>query len=176
MQKITIVNFGPIKTVQNLPIHNIILLIGQQASGKSTISKLIYFFKSLKEDVFQCLEEHQYVDKLQKMDIEQTQLKVFPKLKSRFYTFFGSTKHDNFSLTYEYKENLKVTITPDENGSIQVDFSDNWYQKEFYDLIKNWNRFLHEAIKLSKIPKTILNGIDDLVKKRRKKELGMRNK
>jgi predicted ATPase len=43
MQKITIRSFGPIKDVE-LPISDIIVLNGAQASGKSTISKSIYFF------------------------------------------------------------------------------------------------------------------------------------
>ena len=46
MQKIIIKNFGPVKDAE-IEIKKVLVLIGEQASGKSTIAKLIYFFKSL---------------------------------------------------------------------------------------------------------------------------------
>jgi len=42
--KIIIKNFGPLKQVE-LDLKEVIVLIGPQASGKSTIAKLIHFFK-----------------------------------------------------------------------------------------------------------------------------------
>ena len=51
MQKIIIKNFGPIEYAE-IEIAKIVVLIGGQASGKSTIGKLIYFFRSLKEDFY----------------------------------------------------------------------------------------------------------------------------
>ena len=51
MQKIIIKNFGAIEYAE-VEIKKVLVLIGEQASGKSTIAKLIYFFKSLKEDLF----------------------------------------------------------------------------------------------------------------------------
>ncbi|MFT5917509.1 MAG: putative ATPase, partial [Bacteroidia bacterium] len=51
MQKIVIKNFGAIKEAE-IKINKVLVLIGEQASGKSTIAKLIYFFKSLKRDFF----------------------------------------------------------------------------------------------------------------------------
>ena len=49
MQKLYIKNFRQI-TEAEIEIRDIMFLIGEQASGKSTIAKLIYFFKSLKQD------------------------------------------------------------------------------------------------------------------------------
>jgi predicted ATPase len=46
MPRIKIQNFGPLKNV-DLEIKDLLLFIGPQASGKSTIAKLIYFFKSI---------------------------------------------------------------------------------------------------------------------------------
>ena len=43
MQRIEIQNFGPIKEA-SIEIPKFLLLIGEQASGKSTVAKLIYFF------------------------------------------------------------------------------------------------------------------------------------
>ena len=50
MQKIEIKNFGPIKELK-LEIKDFMLFIGPQASGKSTIAKTIFFFKSLSDDL-----------------------------------------------------------------------------------------------------------------------------
>ncbi len=47
MQKIIIKNFGAIEYAE-IEIKKVLVLIGEQASGKSTIAKLIYFFKSLR--------------------------------------------------------------------------------------------------------------------------------
>jgi predicted ATP-dependent endonuclease of OLD family len=46
MQKLIVHNFRQISHAE-IEIKEILFLIGEQASGKSTIAKLIYFFKSL---------------------------------------------------------------------------------------------------------------------------------
>ncbi|MEA5551596.1 AAA family ATPase [Anabaena cylindrica UHCC 0172] len=50
MQRIYIENFGPVKKFE-ADVTDVMLLIGPQASGKSTISKIIFIFKSLKEQI-----------------------------------------------------------------------------------------------------------------------------
>ena len=50
MQKIIINNFGAVKNAE-IDIKKVLILIGEQASGKSTIAKLIYFFRSLRDDL-----------------------------------------------------------------------------------------------------------------------------
>src|SRR5208282_2850826 len=49
MQKIIVENFGPIKHAE-IELRDFVVLIGEQASGKSTLAKLVYFFNSLSED------------------------------------------------------------------------------------------------------------------------------
>ena len=50
MQKIIVRNFGSIKEAE-VELGKFNLFIGEPASGKSTLAKLIYFFKSLKEEL-----------------------------------------------------------------------------------------------------------------------------
>ena len=45
MQRIEVKNFGPLKDV-SIDVTNIVVLIGESASGKSTLAKLVYFFKT----------------------------------------------------------------------------------------------------------------------------------
>lgn len=48
MQKIKVRNIGPLKHI-DLEIKDFVLFIGENASGKSTLLKLIYFFNKLSE-------------------------------------------------------------------------------------------------------------------------------
>ena len=50
MQKISVKQFMAIKEAE-VEFDKALVLIGEQASGKSTLSKLIYFFKSLPQDL-----------------------------------------------------------------------------------------------------------------------------
>ena len=52
MHQLIINQLGPIRHCE-LDIRNTTILTGYQASGKSTIAKAVYFFRSLKEDLLQ---------------------------------------------------------------------------------------------------------------------------
>jgi predicted ATPase len=56
MQKVIIKDFGPIKDV-SLEIKDLMVFVGPQASGKSTIAKVIFFFKSLRDDLIKYLSD-----------------------------------------------------------------------------------------------------------------------
>ena len=64
MQHITIKNFGPLVEV-DIDLPDVILLIGAQASGKSTLAKLVHFFRSLPQNYVNVLnnEEIEFVKK-----------------------------------------------------------------------------------------------------------------
>jgi predicted ATPase len=81
MQKIIIKNFAAIEYAE-IEIKKVLVLIGEQASGKSTIAKLIYFFKTLKEDIFSQI----YRDKQKKyLDIDSD---LISPINEKFYNFF----------------------------------------------------------------------------------------
>ncbi len=46
MQRIIVKNFGPLKDI-DLEIKDYMIFLGPQASGKSTLAKLIYFFREI---------------------------------------------------------------------------------------------------------------------------------
>lgn len=56
MQRIVMSQFGPVEHFE-ADIHDVMLFIGPQASGKSAISKAIYFFKSIKNELMQFIYE-----------------------------------------------------------------------------------------------------------------------
>ena len=52
MQKISISNLGPVKRCE-LEINDFTVFTGPQASGKSTIAKSIFFYKNIKNILFE---------------------------------------------------------------------------------------------------------------------------
>lgn len=98
MQKIIIKNFGPIKQAE-IPIRDTLIFIGSQASGKSTIAKLIYFFRSLKDQTPVLLP----INKSIRFSDDD-----FIK---RFITFFKEfITNDSFKITYCYTEKDKIIL------------------------------------------------------------------
>lgn len=84
-----------------IDVKDILLFIGPQASGKSTISKTIYFFKSLKDDLIRYL-----IDLIEKNDFEKPLGTFSKKIRAKFLNFFwGPTHHfGNMNLKYQYIE------------------------------------------------------------------------
>ncbi|MFM2060394.1 MAG: hypothetical protein RLZZ507_64 [Cyanobacteriota bacterium] len=99
MQRISIENFGPVKKFE-ADVTDVMLLIGPQASGKSTISKSIFLFKSIKDEIF---------DNIYANDLENSSL-LFIYLHSKILTYFG-IKPDIFSLTYQYSKEKHIKIS-----------------------------------------------------------------
>ena len=120
MQKIIIENFGAIKYAE-IEVKKILVLIGEQASGKSTIAKLIYFFKSLRDDLFS-----QIYQDTQKDYFDNTSDLIFP-IREKFYDFFGSTLHlPNFEIKFYYSvENdkyLKLNLNTQKRLHADIQF------------------------------------------------------
>jgi predicted ATP-dependent endonuclease of OLD family len=147
MQKIIIKNFGAIAYAE-IEIKKVLVLIGEQASGKSTIAKLIYFFKSLKDDVFKKI----YLDK--KITNFSEADDIHSPLRSKFYNFFGQIyRYSEFEITYYYdfEEHkylkISVDIDPIQNQKIKIEFSENFFSNEFKSYINRIKSPLHDDLK-----------------------------
>ena len=126
MQKLSIKNFGPISEL-NINISNIMIFIGPQASGKSTVSKSIYLFKSLKDD----LVKH-VIEAVEKEDIKFSSQKATTEFKkmirTKFVSFWGTTKHlTQFKIQYFYGGNKDIILQL-KDGYVQAFFS-----RKFHD-------------------------------------------
>lgn len=111
-QRIIIKNFGPIKDV-DLEIDDFMVFIGPQASGKSTIAKLIYFFKSvrditLKQILKQVSIYQKNIEKGVEWDFSTVELltKDIPGLEE----FIDGFDAQNFQLKFVYAEGNSVSI------------------------------------------------------------------
>ncbi|WP_353164190.1 AAA family ATPase [Empedobacter brevis] len=122
MEKIYIKGFGGIKN-SSFEINKINILIGKSASGKSVSIKLIYFFKNIFREFFDCAENEANKHELNK------------KLLSIFEDFFPSEswKDSIFEIKYFYNSEdfaciHKATI----KSKINITYSSNVI-KQFYN-------------------------------------------
>lgn len=113
MQKIRIENNGPIKEFE-MVVNKFNLLIGEQATGKSTIAKSIYFFRIIKTSIIDYLTQicnmNTYKDK------EQNGKKFYKEikggLKDIFVKLFGHSWELNpeLKMHYEYAEDIWIRV------------------------------------------------------------------
>lgn len=137
MQKITIRNFGPIKDAE-IEITPLLVLIGEQATGKSTIAKLIYFFKSL-SSVF--LGRYYSSPDIQ-IDLLND---VIITTRDKFFDFFGSTYPMNdFEIIYQYDINRIITLSLTAKKRLDVHLSDNFFEKRLRKKLMNTKKALFE--------------------------------
>lgn len=120
MQTIEIKNFGPVKNAK-IDIKRLLVLIGEQASGKSTIAKLIYFFKSLSDDFFTEFYQSERENMNMTMDL------IIP-IREKFYDFFGSTFHlSDFEVTFYYSEDKWLKLSLNQYKKLYPEFSTKFF-------------------------------------------------
>ncbi|MCO6492421.1 MAG: ATP-binding protein [Phaeodactylibacter sp.] len=138
MKKLIIRDFGPIKDV-NINLKEFTVFIGPQASGKSTISKSIYFFKSLRVDLLEYL-----IESIEKKKSISKPIGVFGRiLRKKFLEFWGPTFHlQRIFLEYHYQNGyyIRITLEP-KNRFIDPFFSES-FRKEFFEVINDCNYFI----------------------------------
>ena len=112
MTQIEIHNFGPIKDVK-IDIKPMLVLIGPQASGKSTVAKLIYFFETLPEDL--------YAELLSNKESKITIDFLSEIIKKKFTKLFAYPKNFDIKCTicnlkwiriYETNNQLSIELHP----------------------------------------------------------------
>lgn len=136
MQKLLIRNFGPI-TSADVEIEDFMVLIGPQASGKSTISKSIYLFKSLKDDLVRYI-----IDTIEENSGLQEPATAFKKkIRTKFVSFWGTTKHlSQFRLEYVYGTSKTITLFLDK-GYVKAEFSQIFHD-ELHHIFKETSNFI----------------------------------
>lgn len=112
MQRIVVKNFQGIKEA-DVSISKVLIIIGEQASGKSTLAKLIYFFQTIQEDIFNLVFYDEKKLELQNgYDLEKF-------ITNKFYNFFGSTQFwDAFEVSYSYGENKTISLSISEDNKM----------------------------------------------------------
>ena len=110
-EKIAIKNFSVLKNIE-LELNKINILIGEQATGKTLIAKLVYFFKTFSDILLDTLIKEMSKDGIKQV-IEDDFITIFPK-----YLWINQ----NFEITYFYQNNFHILLK-NEKG-LEIHFSE----------------------------------------------------
>ena len=119
MHQLLIERLGPIHHCE-FTIRQCTVLTGYQASGKSTIAKAIYFFRTLKGDIYQLMLRRQY----KTLNIQQGYAQIedpehqtlaseFERhIHNKFLSTFGTSycMDRDMRLCYRYHDGVEITI------------------------------------------------------------------
>ena len=131
MQKIEIEYLGPVKKLE-MEIKDFNLLIGEQATGKSTVAKAIYFFRTIKTALADYLGQLYDTASYDGKDVSEGFEKVLKKeLKSVFVSLFGFSwdLDERLFLRYSYKEDIWIDVRLNSSN-----YSDKKYISVSYSL------------------------------------------
>ena len=112
MQRIIIKNLGPIKEI-NTEIKDFNLIIGEQATGKSTVAKAVYFFKTIKTTLTDYLCQIYDTSLYNGKKVDDRFNKILKKeLKSVFISLFGYSWEldEHLYLKYEYTDDIWIDV------------------------------------------------------------------
>lgn len=114
MHKLVIHKLGPIQHCE-LTCSQFMTFTGFQASGKSTIAKAIYYFRTIKNDIYSILENvalGQYSDLEQQKNITKKKY-LTDFLREKFLRVFGSSwgMDNDMTIEYYYSQDCFVKVS-----------------------------------------------------------------
>jgi len=104
MQRIIVKNFGPIKDI-DLEIKDYMIFLGPQAAGKSTLAKLIYFFREIEYNIIllSVKEEDNIIN------TETATRNLNEVINKRLYQLFGDyTFTEEISICFQYGDRSQL--------------------------------------------------------------------
>ncbi|MCM1415866.1 MAG: AAA family ATPase, partial [bacterium] len=108
MSVLRIKNFGPINNLKIDVDKNINMIIGPQASGKSTIGKVLFFCKKIRDYYIDFILQDAIFLQTHPNELYINFLKY---IRKNFMGCFGTTKHmSSFEISYTYSNDQSVTI------------------------------------------------------------------
>ena len=116
METLSIKNFAGLRDV-SFPLRPVTVFIGPQATGKSVIAKLLYFFRGLPSAMLEASNDPQEWERYHRQALE------------RFMRFFpvDTWPSDPFAVVHAQEAwSVKVTGHREKGGSLTVTFSDGW--------------------------------------------------
>lgn len=139
MSKIRVQNFGPLREVE-LDIKDYGIFIGPQASGKSTIAKLIYYFLSLKEDIKQYIVE--VIANGKKIIPHNSEINIMKMHRAKFVQLFGTTKHmTDFEISFIYNNDHAINLGL-KDKYVKINYSEQ-FKQELKIIFKKANNYIN---------------------------------
>lgn len=143
---------GPLRNIE-IAVQPFMFFIGPQASGKSTISKAVYFFKSLRDDLYLFVR-----DAIEKEDFDK-HLGAYAKIiRNKFVEMWGPTFHlSELGVKYTYNQTVgkkqgrfesyhtdddkSIELSLNEKGYVNVNFSKT-FREDFLFIIEEAKKFV----------------------------------
>lgn len=109
MHRLIINKLGPI-THTEIECNKFMVIIGSQASGKSTIAKALYFFKTIKDDIINLLLKRHNLPS--NSDQRPFILELETYMQAKFMGIFGSSSgmDDAMCVHYDYAHDISITV------------------------------------------------------------------
>lgn len=120
MACICIANFGPVKKAKVELENKFQILIGPQASGKSTVYKVVYFCRKIRDYSLDYVMDPALIQQSHENEVLTNYFKF---LRKQFMACFGTTKHmDPFTIEYTFKDNkIKIALV---KGYVRFTYSE----------------------------------------------------
>lgn len=151
MSKITIKNLGPVELFSQTTDESLMILIGEQASGKSTVAKAVFYCKSISDEFKQFLASQ---DNVVLKNHQPPFINFIKALRTKFVEYFGTTKHMMpFSIEYFFDNGERVQIGL-KQGYANIVFSRK-LRSSCEELINAVNDYYQKQM-----PSSFLSGID----------------
>lgn len=115
--RLRIHNLGPITDCE-IPMNKMIVLDGPQAAGKSTIAKAIFFFRTVKDEIFESLF-YERIDPEPWLNAKWYLLKKLNRILGGYMSIKRAPV-----LSYEYAPDVKIEIRLKEGVYSPLDFSE----------------------------------------------------
>lgn len=153
MHKLTIRNFGPINYCK-IDIDKCSVFTGAQTSGKSTIAKTVFYFKTVKDDFYEVIVRNLYHPEV--TGNESLLNSIYKRLRSKFIQLFGKSNamSQKMHISYYFDDDTFINVFLDknyddninQNSFIKLQFSKNIV--EFINNIDNNTEKLKDDLKL----------------------------
>lgn len=156
-QKIIIKNFGPIEDVE-MEINDFAIFIGPQASGKSTIAKTVFFFLSLRDELFAIISKTLDTNKF-----EDTLKQFEDRIRLKFFLFLSNSS--------SYKQHLYLQFWYSEDSYILIEYPHSRVtisEKLHTDILDSINFIQEKSSILNSSNDTFLTSKDLALKESRK--------
>ncbi|NEQ71168.1 MAG: ATP-binding protein, partial [Symploca sp. SIO2D2] len=153
MERLEIKDFVGIKDI-TIEIKQINILIGPQASGKSVVAKLLFYFRSFISEIISAAEKNK-----SEIDLEQD-------LQRKFEHYFpaASWGNENFQIRYSIaQEFIEVYRKPNpQGGSAEVSLQYSAFYTNEFNQIKTTIQRQKERLAEQDIPISLLSRVDFL--------------
>ena len=112
MHQLKLQRLGPV-TECELACSHFMILTGMQASGKSTVAKAIYYFRTVKDDIYAVIERRA-VEAFQNSSSQSDGLtrELLDVLRKKFFQLFGSSwgMDQDMRLEYHYTRDCYIEL------------------------------------------------------------------